>query len=385
MLIRSNQLTLNEASSILDESIYLTESEAALNPVAVPVLENERLGICTVSYNDIQRVCEDYGCYMSDALCSIAENAGIDVDSIAVAIDESDIILDPKITNEFPKYVVKPISEYSDDYMFTECCMDAFVESGDYVYIDVLLNELADPSKKVKKMNYSDALQYMISVVNSNHQQTGKNIVKSRKIGEKGAKDQEIINRMYLYKKFPKLRDAVEKATNQTAKMRDNTWTSADATASGFKTAQAAKKETEDRLGNFKGIGTTSFDANNDFSGIGRKWQEKVNNSQKDDIVYGRQSGTVVGTMRPTDQSKKPTNVPGPAGNAIKDGEEALQGNVEPGRISKVVASLRKYYSNFLQKANQEHDEGKLKWYKNIARVILNLIDKLLAKLDKSK
>ena len=48
MLIRSNQLTLNEASSILDNGVYLTETESALNPVAVPVLENQRLGICTV-------------------------------------------------------------------------------------------------------------------------------------------------------------------------------------------------------------------------------------------------------------------------------------------------------------------------------------------------
>ena len=36
MLIRSNQLTLNESTSILDSGVYLTEAEAALNPVAVP-------------------------------------------------------------------------------------------------------------------------------------------------------------------------------------------------------------------------------------------------------------------------------------------------------------------------------------------------------------
>ena len=57
----------------------------------------------------------------------------------------------------------------------------------------------------------------------------------------------------------------------------------------------------------------------------------------------------------------------------------------DPGRISKVVASLRNFYRGFLQRAEQEHDSGKIAWYKNIARVILSYIDKLLAKLDKTK
>ena len=56
-----------------------------------------------------------------------------------------------------------------------------------------------------------------------------------------------------------------------------------------------------------------------------------------------------------------------------------------PGFISRKIAALRNFYKNFLNQANKEKDEGKISWYKNIARVILKYIDKLLAKLDKTE
>ena len=80
------------------------------------------------------------------------------------------------------------------------------------------------------------------------------------------------------------------------------------------------------------------------------------------------------------------------ANNDVKEQEDKIKETVQkaqqsndPGFISKVVASLRNFYRKFLEKANQEHDSGKIAWYRNFARVILNYIDKLLAKLDKTQ
>ena len=66
---------------------------------------------------------------------------------------------------------------------------------------------------------------------------------------------------------------------------------------------------------------------------------------------------------------------------AFKDAQKSN----DPGFISKKVAALRNFYKKFLDQANKEHDQDKISWYKNIARVILTYIDKLLAKLDKTK
>jgi hypothetical protein len=52
--------------------------------------------------------------------------------------------------------------------------------------------------------------------------------------------------------------------------------------------------------------------------------------------------------------------------------------------IAKKISSLRGLYQKWLKKANEEKDEGKIGMFKNIARVIMNVIDKLLAKLQKA-
>lgn len=341
MLIRSNQLTLNEASAILDNGVYLTEAEAALNPVAVPVLENKRLDICTVSYNDIQRVCEDYGCYSCDALASISEASGVDLDHIAVAIDEADVILDPSIVNEFAQYVINPISEYSDEYIFTEACLECFIESDmDYDYLEIL----TEGKNNIDKMKPEDAMKFFKNWFRNGN-----------KDGKKG------LTKFFALKK--KYGDVFNQAQADSAMKHG-----VDTTKGRGAKQLADLQSTVDSSRNMKG---TEHNANLDFESIGREQRNKTQASLGDPVVYSRgQFGSPYGG--------------GGADNAIKDGKEALKSN-EPGFIAKRVASLRKFYSKFLNQANQEHDQKKISWYKNIARVILNLIDKLLAKLDTVK
>jgi hypothetical protein len=50
----------------------------------------------------------------------------------------------------------------------------------------------------------------------------------------------------------------------------------------------------------------------------------------------------------------------------------------------KKISSLRNLYQKWLTKANKEKDAGKIGMFKNIARVIMNVIDKLLAKLQRA-
>lgn len=330
MLIRSNQLTLNEASAILDNGVYLTEAEAALNPVAVPVLENNRLGICTVSYNDIQRVSEDYGCYNYDALHSIAEASNISVDDIAVAIDESDIILDPSIVSEFPKYVVKPLSENSVEFLFTESCLELFLESGNYDYMELLTE-----GKKVKKGK--------IPVVVA--------------------------------------QNAEERTASKLANVK--------APSAGYNYASGTYETPQNKH--------TSSVQNRDaaiMSAIGRS-STGLENIKMDNVENGDWKTGLVAQEKIDRMATKKEMQNKAFGNAtrnlpdknVEEAKKLMDGKNEdnPGFISRKVAALRKFYRNFLNQANKEKEEGKIKWYKNIARVILKYIDKLLAKLDKTK
>ena len=142
MLFRQSDLVydlIQEANNILNESVYLDESEAVVSAKAIPVVENSRIGAYVVRFNDISTFAEDHGMNYENAIRSIAESNGINMDDLAVAVKETTIMANPEIVNELANVVVTPIPKTDAMYQFTEACVDAFIESGDTSYIDLLV------------------------------------------------------------------------------------------------------------------------------------------------------------------------------------------------------------------------------------------------------
>lgn len=50
--------------------------------------------------------------------------------------------------------------------------------------------------------------------------------------------------------------------------------------------------------------------------------------------------------------------------------------------LAKTAARLREVYRKWLIKANKQHDDGKIKWYKKIARKIMQAVDWILRKIE---
>ena len=103
MLFKQSDLASNpiqEAYNILNESVYLDESESILSAKAIPVVENNTIGAYVVRFNDIATFAEDHGMNYMDAMSSIAESNGIDMDHLAVAVKETTIMANPGIVNE---------------------------------------------------------------------------------------------------------------------------------------------------------------------------------------------------------------------------------------------------------------------------------------------
>ena len=142
MLFKQSDLSSNliqEASNILNESVYLDESESITSAKAIPVVENSRIGAYIVRFNDISCFAEDHGVSYEDAIKSIAEANSIDIDHLAVAVKETTIMANPGIVNELNNVVVTPLPKTDSMYQFTEACVDAFIESGDISYMDLLV------------------------------------------------------------------------------------------------------------------------------------------------------------------------------------------------------------------------------------------------------
>ena len=143
MLITESQLNRSTTGfeNILGEAVYLNEAESALSPVAVPVVENSRIGAAVVNFADVERLAEENCMDYFEAVDAIAEANEIDVDSIAVAIDEARIIMDPEIVNECHNVVVRPISENSDAFIFVDMMLEAFENTGDVTFMNMIVEE----------------------------------------------------------------------------------------------------------------------------------------------------------------------------------------------------------------------------------------------------
>ena len=131
--------TIQEAYNILNESVYLDEYEAVLSAKAIPVVENSRIGAFVVRFNDLSCFAEDHGVSYDNAINAVSEANGIDTNNLAVAIKETTIMANPGIVNELTNVVVTPIPKTDAMYQFTEACVDAFIESGDTSYMDLLV------------------------------------------------------------------------------------------------------------------------------------------------------------------------------------------------------------------------------------------------------
>ena len=174
MLFKQSDLTSNpfqEASNILNESVYLDESEAVVSAKAIPVVENGRIGAFVVRLEDLSCLVEDHGVSYEDAMNVIAESNGIDMDHLAVAVKETTIMANPDIVNELSNIVISPLPKTDSMYQFTEACVDAFVESGDVSYMDLLVEETtkeAIKNAKIFKMIKQRASKYEHKMDNKN-------------------------------------------------------------------------------------------------------------------------------------------------------------------------------------------------------------------------
>lgn len=113
MLIRESDIALfrdNDFESILSEAVYLDEKESKINPRYISVVENSRLGVSVVSFDDIKQLSENHGIRYKDAIKVVAEANKVDKSKLVVAVDEAEIIGNPNLLCSLENVVVKPIS-----------------------------------------------------------------------------------------------------------------------------------------------------------------------------------------------------------------------------------------------------------------------------------
>ena len=144
------------AFAILDEATYLTEEESNVYPSDVPVAENSRIGHYVVKFEDIASLAESAGCDYIDAMLVVAEHNQIDPSSMAVVVNEADIISDPSIVYGLANVVVAPVSETCLASRYADAVLEEYFNGGaqddqflydalvEFAYLDSFLEATGD-------------------------------------------------------------------------------------------------------------------------------------------------------------------------------------------------------------------------------------------------
>jgi hypothetical protein len=129
--------------AVLNEATYLDEDEAIIRPQTIPVSENSRIGAYTVRFDDVHRLAESHGVDYVDAVVAIAEASGVDPSYLKVAVDESEIIVNPDVVFALPQngVVVAPLSEQSVAFRYVNECISLWDQMPDTDESDMALAE----------------------------------------------------------------------------------------------------------------------------------------------------------------------------------------------------------------------------------------------------
>lgn len=155
MLIKESSLV--KKSTILDqlnEAIYLNEFETMIQPITIPVHEMSRLGegATMVRFSDVESLAENNGISYMDAVAAIAEASEVDASKMTIAVDEADLIADPKMVQEMGSYVVIPVSENDIVYQACSEAVNTYIENEDESLLETLVNEgIGDLVKKIRE------------------------------------------------------------------------------------------------------------------------------------------------------------------------------------------------------------------------------------------
>lgn len=327
MLLTINDLEQNSLlESVLENSVFLNDNIHCFSAKSIPVIElDENVYIIDSMYVD--RLASDECITLSEALENISLINTIPSEDLYIAFQEHEMIINPQLATLVENYVIIPISESSPIYTFCETCIEAFVESGDEMWLELLLEE--------------DALDYIHNIMNDKTMTQAEKMNAVASIRRKNKWELEAHRR--LQQAYPN-----ENRFNANNGFENKRFNTKDTL---LRKGKRIAGEIGDTIKNNKGkialgavaTGAAAFGAKT-YIDNKREEERQMEELRRIEAEMARQPKSVIG---------------------------------------KKIASLRRIYSNYLERARAAKDAGQAGIFKKIASAILGVIDKLMARLQK--
>ena len=377
--------------SILDESIYLTETENQFQSSMVPVYENMRLESYVIDFDGIKSLSESTGWDYFESIEEVAGVNDLNLDNIVISINEEDIILDPNLINIGP-VVIKPLSEMDEEFQFVLEVVNNYLETENEVELDLLFEDAHPRKKQLEKAralsgkgrsemaantsglssttkasdlpnNYSNNRFSLKDTIN--YQRWAKKFITP--FADPDAEDEDLsLDAIYKWSPFKKAKKVIglvtpTTSTKKSEQLRNN---SGGSSGGGGKSGSSGGSV----LGTVKSAitgGSSGGGGNNPPSGSGGSTIGRVVNSISG-LSTGKKIGIGVG-----------------AAAAIGGSIYAINKyrNQPKSVIAKRIAALRHVYAKFME--NARRNPAKAGVFKRAAAKLLSVIDRLLAFLQR--
>ena len=353
MVIKQTQLDLLQANrvfDILNEATYLTDSEASFRVQMVPIISIDE-GNNFVEYGYLKQMMLEVGVDLDEAKDVLAEVHDIDSSSIVTVIPEWELLLNPVLREDVGKLRVTPISPLSDAYFFCETMVSLYEETMDESYLLLLLeDEKQDFIRRLAVDSKLTAAYRQKAIESWERKEQADKEYQQRK---KEEKIQQAKDRL----------EAEQKRTEEIKKQKQ-------AVEDRKKQHEAAKKQSDKELAERKAKEANMSFPEKAIHAVKKKWMGQSSFTQSVLKKAAIAAGAVGAGGLAYGINSRLQRIRAEAANQPRTW------------LAKKIAALRSIYSNYLNRARIEREQGRAGIFKTIASKILGVIDFLMKKLQ---
>lgn len=120
------------------ESMYRIDRVWAKHtPASVPLMESKEYGAFIARYSDLMKLSEEYDASIQECLDAVIYENHLRPNEVIVSLEEWRPYVDPLILHRFSNNYVLVPEINTPAYRLCEVCMKSFLETGDYIWLDV--------------------------------------------------------------------------------------------------------------------------------------------------------------------------------------------------------------------------------------------------------
>lgn len=136
-------------------------------PASIPLMESKEYGAYMARYSDLLKLSEEYDASIQECLDAVIYENHLKPNEVIVSLEEWRPYVDPLILHRFSNNYVLIPEINTPAYRLCEVCMESFLETGDYIWLDIFLEtdvasaQIAFDKVQRAKKYYNEVLEKM--------------------------------------------------------------------------------------------------------------------------------------------------------------------------------------------------------------------------------